>query len=255
MKTILQHLESLPEPYRSQALDNSRRWPIPSANHKLDRVGTMSGSIASAFYWARTPQGLDYWSGVAGHYMYPEMIDLPEPWRQMDQSKTGIIESLTRRVEELEQARQQLFTELRPLFVGWGDLFKVNERLSKLEDAATKQAVSVNDPSPTLWEIPSHFKIQKRGDGFEMTMMVFDPDASPPGIPFEVALMYLKAGRQVRRMNWVPSTLRVEPRGPGGVGGLCMVYGASLVQGDFHPVSLEDLLATDWLVIPKEEKK
>lgn len=78
--------------------------------------------------------------------------------------------------------------------------------------------------------------------------VTIDPTASPKNMPFSVALEFLKAGREVRRAQWKPDTLRVQPRGHEGAGGLCMVYAASLVQGDFT-ASLNDLLATDWMVI------
>lgn len=73
-------------------------------------------------------------------------------------------------------------------------------------------------------------------------------NASPKNIPFEVALAYLKAGRKVRRTSWL-ETLRVEPRN-GGIGGLEMIYQASLNRGSFEPKQ-PDMVATDWEVVPE----
>ena len=59
MKTIRQWLEELPDPYRTQALENIRVKEV------LD-LPELSFSVAlrSAFTWDATPQGYDYWSAV-----------------------------------------------------------------------------------------------------------------------------------------------------------------------------------------------
>ena len=78
--------------------------------------------------------------------------------------------------------------------------------------------------------------------------LAIDPKASPTGIPFEIALAYLKAGRKVRRDKWDPCT-RIEPRGPGAAGGLRMIVGDT----DTGEVLIQqaNLLATDWMVLPE----
>lgn len=52
MKTIKQWLEELPEPYRTQALENYERKQM---SHSL------SLALASAFHWHYTPEGWNYW--------------------------------------------------------------------------------------------------------------------------------------------------------------------------------------------------
>jgi len=53
MKTIKQWLETLPEPYRSQALEN---WDGESR-----KVKSSSAAIGSAFKWWKSPEGIKYW--------------------------------------------------------------------------------------------------------------------------------------------------------------------------------------------------
>lgn len=77
-----------------------------------------------------------------------------------------------------------------------------------------------------------------------------DPKASPTGIPFEAALVYLKAGREVRRPHWnTPSRRRVQPQGIRGRGGLYVITGASYNEGEFKPDTSE-MMALDWEVVP-----
>ena len=56
MKTIREFLEELPEPYRSQALENCKNGDL--ASHSLSRA------IEDAFVWKNTPQGDRYWNRV-----------------------------------------------------------------------------------------------------------------------------------------------------------------------------------------------
>lgn len=124
-------------------------------------------------------------------------------------------------------------------------MIEAETRLMGLEQALNEHMVKEREKTKTASD---EGMTEAFGVGWNT---IIDPKASPAGIPFEVALAYVKAGREVRRAKWQPNTLRVEPRGPGGVGGLCMVYGASLVQGDFIP-NLADLLANDWMVLPEK---
>lgn len=57
MKTIKQHFEELPEPYRTQALEN-----MAASDDERD---SLKKALYSGFVWAETPQGHDYWSDVA----------------------------------------------------------------------------------------------------------------------------------------------------------------------------------------------
>ena len=58
MKTIREHFEQLPEPYRTEAIENT----------KYDILGITEYSIAdallSAFTWDNTKQGYMYWSNL-----------------------------------------------------------------------------------------------------------------------------------------------------------------------------------------------
>lgn len=84
--------------------------------------------------------------------------------------------------------------------------------------------------------------------------VIIDPKASPKGIPFEVALAYLKAGREIRRPHWnTPSRRRVQPQGISGRGGLYVITGASYNEGEFKP-DTNEMMATDWeVVIPEKQ--
>jgi hypothetical protein len=55
MKTIKKYLGKLPEPYRTQAIENSKDW-----SNKLE-VESLSQAISNAFIWNNTPQGHNYW--------------------------------------------------------------------------------------------------------------------------------------------------------------------------------------------------
>ena len=58
MKTVKEWLETLDEPYRSQALEN--------LNMNIEYADILEPSLADAlsgaFTWKGTPQGHDYWS-------------------------------------------------------------------------------------------------------------------------------------------------------------------------------------------------
>lgn len=52
MKPIREWLNELPEPYRSQAMENY----MNASNRKV-----ASTALADAFFWDQTPEGYDYW--------------------------------------------------------------------------------------------------------------------------------------------------------------------------------------------------
>jgi len=58
MKTILEHLETLPEPYRSQAIENCLQT---LSNHSNNSADNLASAIVLAFEWVETPQGYWYW--------------------------------------------------------------------------------------------------------------------------------------------------------------------------------------------------
>lgn len=66
-KTTKQWLEMLPEPYKSQAIENTRSF-YP---HRLNDLHTsQDNALTSAFSWLDSPQGYEYWHDVcAGSLM------------------------------------------------------------------------------------------------------------------------------------------------------------------------------------------
>lgn len=66
MKTIREWLEELPEPYRTQAIDN---YENPECNMYKSEDCTISepipknlvDAISEAFIWCDTPEGFNYW--------------------------------------------------------------------------------------------------------------------------------------------------------------------------------------------------
>lgn len=57
--TIKQHLETLPEPYRAQALKNCKHTYILKG-----RSRTLALALYYAFDWDQSPEGRKYWGGV-----------------------------------------------------------------------------------------------------------------------------------------------------------------------------------------------
>ena len=55
MKTIKEHYQELPEPYKTEAFKNLRK---DNENIKVDNINK---AICGGFIFAETPQGLDYW--------------------------------------------------------------------------------------------------------------------------------------------------------------------------------------------------
>lgn len=63
MKTIRDHLNELPEPIRSQAIENTSKIVI-------DEEAELNAgkSLAVAFVWLESPQGYSYWEKIAKEY-------------------------------------------------------------------------------------------------------------------------------------------------------------------------------------------
>lgn len=55
MKTVRQHLETFPEPYRTQALKNATPSRLNEFRHQPEQA------LIYAFNWAGTPERKDYW--------------------------------------------------------------------------------------------------------------------------------------------------------------------------------------------------
>jgi len=58
MKTILEWLQELPEPYRSEAIDN-----VVKAKRTQKR-DSLEDALLSAFSWEETKQGWEYWDNL-----------------------------------------------------------------------------------------------------------------------------------------------------------------------------------------------
>ena len=56
MKTIREWLEELPEPYRTQAINNT------SESVLMVEEESLSEAVTGAFSWWDSPEGLEYWS-------------------------------------------------------------------------------------------------------------------------------------------------------------------------------------------------
>jgi hypothetical protein len=58
MPTIREHFMTLPEPYRTQALANSRPISLEAPRR------TLANALQSGFSWAASPQGHKYWQNI-----------------------------------------------------------------------------------------------------------------------------------------------------------------------------------------------
>ncbi len=59
MKTVVEYFNELPEPYRSQAIENSK------SNFTQDVVVVnLEAAISGAFTWEHSPQGREYWADL-----------------------------------------------------------------------------------------------------------------------------------------------------------------------------------------------
>jgi len=63
MKTIREHLEELPEPYRSQAISNVEKRDNPRDRFNI-KVESISQAVNRSMNWAFTSEGYDYWENV-----------------------------------------------------------------------------------------------------------------------------------------------------------------------------------------------
>jgi len=60
-KTIREHLNDLPEPYRTEALDNFEN-PLPEWVNVPKEVEDVKRALNEGFSWASSPQGFEYWN-------------------------------------------------------------------------------------------------------------------------------------------------------------------------------------------------
>lgn len=73
--TVKGWLETLPEPYRTQALE-----AMEQRKAGLE-CGALSAAITKMCFWARSSQGTDYWLSVREWAECPSKNHLPEPWK------------------------------------------------------------------------------------------------------------------------------------------------------------------------------
>lgn len=83
IKTIKEWLSELPEPTRSQALENMN----PLLENK--REGCLWGALTGAFNWEDSPQGHSYWSAITWDGECAQVTDessqfSPSPWQPID---------------------------------------------------------------------------------------------------------------------------------------------------------------------------
>ena len=69
--TVLGWLETMPEPWRGQAIASL----YPGRGDKV--VSSMKNAMNEMFWWSTTPEGKDYWFAVSNHYLCG--TDLPSP--------------------------------------------------------------------------------------------------------------------------------------------------------------------------------
>ena len=76
-KTILEWFNQLPEPYKSQAIENAKN-NNPFYGDVI--VGSLAEAIGFGFLWHETPQKGAYWSGVLAHVKNGEFHLSSIPW-------------------------------------------------------------------------------------------------------------------------------------------------------------------------------
>lgn len=64
MKTIKDYLEELPEPQRSEALQNYDDQK-PLMEEGDESAENLRQAVSRAFIWSQTPQGVGYWSKIS----------------------------------------------------------------------------------------------------------------------------------------------------------------------------------------------
>jgi hypothetical protein len=157
--------------------------------------------------------------------------------------------ALTRRVEELERAEKDQHQRLFEKMMNGAVTPEFVRECADRHFSRLKESKPLVDPAIIERQVGVILRLKSVSNGNDHHCYI-DPDASPSGVPFEVALMYLKQGRNAMRLGQYH---RIEPRGIGAVGGLRKVAGASHDIGPFDP-SCADMCASDWCVLPKEQK-
>lgn len=61
MKTAIEHFNSLPEPYKSQAIEALKTCSLYSPLGINEKYATILTALTHSFVWGKTPQGFEYW--------------------------------------------------------------------------------------------------------------------------------------------------------------------------------------------------
>lgn len=69
-KTIEEWLNELEEPYRTQAIENTKR--LAGTERLYEPADNITDALMSAFIWETSPEGYEYWSDLFGKYLEQE---------------------------------------------------------------------------------------------------------------------------------------------------------------------------------------
>lgn len=165
----------------------------------------------------------------------------------------GMALLLRERIEKMEKALSQEMAKVREM----DDILAgVVKRVGYVSEEPKKPewvGRYFQGTDPVVDSIKSKFASAKfLPDGFQSAdyNFAFDTSASPSGIPFSVALEYLKAGRVVRRSSWPLNSISIFGGGFAFTSYAGNDRGAS--SAAYRPDS-RDLLATDWMVVPEPQ--
>ena len=102
-KTALEWFNELPEPYKSQAIENATNYSHggdgdSDVNLSMEHY-FMSDAITSSIHWSSTPQGHDYWNRLYDQYVASER---PQRQRVMEEQEREFRERRAREVIEYQ---------------------------------------------------------------------------------------------------------------------------------------------------------
>lgn len=94
MKTAKFYLNQLPEPIRSQAIENHDN-ETESKPDEQGRPYDGMGDALSSFWWSLSPEGYGYWSdilddAIEGKFDGPFSKELHEIWGLIDEIEEGL---------------------------------------------------------------------------------------------------------------------------------------------------------------------
>jgi len=125
MKTYVEWFNELPEPYRTQALENARGGACAHSNRysESDTFVSMASAITSTMHWSNTPQGHEYWNELYDRYY--------EKHREAER----IEEAIAEQKEEAARIRAR-------------ELYKIREdRIVTFSDSTRSMLIELSDHS------------------------------------------------------------------------------------------------------------